>query len=658
MPAMIETKPRERLLRAMAEAWRPRERLATPDWCAKNVRLPADFGTPGRYDLDDFPFWREPLAACDDPDVYSITFMTGTQVGKTETIKAALAAQSDVDPAPMMLIGPDKDYISEQKDKIYAAAEINPVLHSRLPPVSRRNLRWVDFGRCYCYLAWTGNTQRVSGKAVKFIVCSEVDRYKQPIREGAITKLIKERVKSFIRYKIIYESTPQDENSNIGACYNASDRRKYHVPCPHCGHYQELRFFPHKDGPYEGKGGVSGLKDENGDWISIDQVTKTAFYLCENGCRIESADKPAMVSRGVWCPEGQRVNVDGQLEGTPAQSGAHRGYQFGSICARTISFGRIAAEYLDSRESSAKLQNFFNNWLGLPFSKRAKVPKWSQLGRRLAGGHPRGKVPAAAAFALAGVDVQSDRCYYIVRAYGEGKTSWQIESGVCVQLMGGDGTLIYNSDLDQLIPLLINRKFPLVQPNAVGVSQMPVLLVGVDTGFEPSRVHEWARKFTGERVRCVSGNSQMHEPFYRMSLVEKNARTGKPYPGGMKQWQINVNTYKADIQNRWQQPTNEAGAWFVHDKAVETAETYLRQVTNEGKLPKTNKETGRTEYVWQVIDEQLGNHYWDCEVYANALADMVTGGVWENVLQRAAPAPAARSAVINPGSGRPDGRAW
>lgn len=645
----------------IADAWRPRPRLGCADWCAKYVRLPVEFGIPGRFDLEDFPFWREPLDASVDPEVFGIVLMCATQTGKSEEVKAMMAAWSDLDPSPTMLVGPDKDYVSELRDKIYRTAQLNPVLADRIPSPRRWNLRWIDWGTAYTYLAWTGNTQRVSGKACRRVVCSEVDRFKQPVREGAIAKLIAERVKSFVRYLIVKEGTPTDELSKINAEFLDSDQRHFCVPCPHCGHYQELRFFPHRSGPYVGRGGVGGLKSEDGTWLTPEGVVRGAYYVCEQGCRIESADKPGMVRNGVWCPKGCQVDADGQIVGTPHRSGRVRGYQLGSIYARSITFGRIAAAYLEARAAGdLGLRNFFNNWLGLPYRVRAKVPQWRVLGDRLRGGHPRGTVPAAALFLTCGVDVQQDHCRWSVRGWGEGSSSWLVDWGMYQQRNGGDGLGIANSDLDQVTIEVLSKAWPLVSANATGQKVLHIRLLGADVGFEPHRVWDWVRKHPGDRVRAIAGDPHEASPFFRMNVVERSARDGKAYPGGMQRWGINTNTYKLNLQERWQRELGTPGTWLLTSTPLEGAQTYLQQLTNEGRLAVLNEKTGRVDMRWQVIDPGLGNHFWDIEVYNLALADMVTGGQWDNLTAEAiaaAKTTAGRDRIY-PGEGRPDGRPW
>lgn len=632
--------PRRRLQQMIAEAWRPRPRLSTPEWVSANVRLPGEFGTPGRYDLDDYPYFREILASADDVDVEVIALMFATQVGKTTMVQALMQALSDLEPAPMMFVGPDKDFVHEIRDKIYAACRLNPTLRRRIPPAHKWNLRWLDFGKCYCYLAWVRNTQRVSGKAVKNVFCSEVDRYDQPAGEGAIYKLISERVKSFTRFRIIYESTPTDETSAIADIYESTDKRTYHVPCPHCGHYQELRFFPHKGGPQKGLGGVAGLQDERGEWLNPDQALTNAYYLCEKGCRIESEEKQGMVSRGVWCPDGCVVTKKGKLLGQPKRSGRRRGYQLGSIYSKVISFGRIAAEYLDARENESSLRNFVNNWLGIRYTIRSKTPKWRTLGRRLEAGYRRGTAPPSALFLTCGSDVQGDRVYWVVRGWGEGCTSWLVDRGCCPQRIDANGSVVPESDLAQLDPLLAMR-FPLSSPNPLGATSLPIRLLGADVNFEGHRVWEWVRKHPGDRVRAVAGDQSMKADFYQMTVVEKSVRDGKPYPGGLERWGIATAFYKSDIQKRWQYPVGDQGVWLLPHGVLDDSETYLRQITNETSYSARNRD-GHPVTGWRVIDHRVGNHYWDCEVYARALADMVVGGVWEDLVKRMTPAAAGR----------------
>jgi hypothetical protein len=82
-------------------------------------------------------------------------------------------------------------------------------------------------------------------------------------------------------------------------------------------------------------------------------------------------------------------------------------------------------------------------------------------------------------------------------------------------------------------------------------------------------------------------------------------------------------------------PVDSPAAWLLTAAETQLCEQYLRELVNEAPVMTRNK-YGRMAPVWQVVDENLGNHYFDCEVYAAALADMVVGGDWRNLANLAA----------------------
>lgn len=647
-------------------AWRPQPWLSTPDWCHEHVRLPAETSSsPGRYDLRRFPFWRGVLEACDDPAVETITIQASTQLGKTTLMQAVLASRPSISPAPAILAAPDRDACRELRDKFYRMAEATPIVAHRLPPEWRRNDQWIDFGNMLCHLAWSGSRQRLSGKSCKYVFCTEIDRWRQSPKEGATQRLISERVKGFHRFLIIYESTPTDEGSSIADLYDASDQRHYLVPCPRCGFFQELRFFLHKEGPHAGCGGVGGLQDETGKWVTPDEARQNAYYICEKGCRIESHEKLGMITRGVWVAKGQSIDAKGRIVGKPEQSQRNAGFQISSLYAETCDFGRIAATYLESREDQSSLQSFWNNWLALRWTTKTKSPKWQRIGRRLSTWHKRGVVPAAAFFLTAGIDTQDACAYWVVRAWGEGSTSWLVDWGKVSMRLNSDGKPIPASDLDQLDDLVLDRVFPLAQANPAGATQLRVRLANIDyQGHRTWEVSQWARERAlqgPERLRVIAGDTRVSPgEFYRLTIVEKHAGTGMKYPGGLKRWAIDVDTYKDDVQSRFEAALDAPGAWMLPEKILEDGGDYLRQICNEGKRSTKNR-SGKEVTAWVVIDERTGNHYWDCEIYARAAADMVTGQDWIDLARRAGPPKPAkkrpRSAAASPaGQASPYGR--
>jgi len=577
---------------------------------------------------------REPLLAFDDPEVEVIVLVWATQTAKTTLLILALASQAALAPAPCMFVAPDKDALVELRDKFYSFGEECQTLAAELPAQHHRNNRWIDAGRLRCHLAYPMNTQRLSGKACQIVLATEVDRYRSRREQGSPEKLAAERVKAFFQYKIAYESSPTDETSRIWKLYESSDRRRFQVPCPVCNHFQELRLFPHRDGQFAGAGGIVGLKDSGGNWRTPEQARAEAFYCCEQGCKITDDKKPLMVPDGIWVPKGQSID-GGKLTGEPERGPRIWGGQLSSLYAEPITFGRFAAEYLESRDDPEKLQSYWQNWMALPYKRKLDAPKWREVGRRLKGAHRRGTVPAGALFLTAGVDVGADYTRWIVRAWTEGSTSWLVDWGTTHARVGEDGSISRTSHLDQLDDELVNRDWPIAAgPNALGDTRLRIRLTGIDCQYETRLVHAWARKHKG-RVFTVAGVEDLKSgEFYRVKTIERDVRSKKPYPGGLERWEVNRALYNADVQGRWKQPLDEPGSWWLTDASLDEAETYLRELVNEAPVRQKHKR-GRSITVWEKIEQSVGNHTWDAEIYARALADMITGGDWENLAERA-----------------------
>lgn len=625
------------LLRAeIAAAWAPRERISLSAWCARELRLPAETGpSAGPLDFAAYPFAPGIIDAADDPDVEQIVIVGGTQWGKTTILLSMLASLAVLRPAPAILVAPDKIELRKIRNRFYAMALETPALAPRIPPRHRWNLSEIDFGSSLCHLAYTGNPQRVSGLSCRVVLLTETDRSHHAMREGALHKLVQERVKAWHNFLIVFEGTPTDDDSVIAAKFEASNQQRFLVPCPRCGHFQPLRFFPHKEGPYAGCGGVLGLKNGDGDWLTPDQARGAAYYVCEKGCRIEQHEKPGMVSRGVWCPKGCDVQPDGTLSGEPLRSRRICGFgDLNSLYAPAITVGRMAAEYLSSRDKPEEYRSFHNNWLGLKYTPQVKTPKSLDLHRRLAGGHPRRGVPPGAIFLTAGADVHDDDTHWVVRAWGEGCTSWLVDWGICPVLTDDRGNPILGSQLAPLEGLLLSRTWPLISANPLGQMELPIVKLGIDCGWVPLAVHDWARHFDGDRVLTVAGDTHpvAGQP-WTFSIVERNLRTGKAYPGGLKRWALNTDYYKQDLHDRWAAPLGEPGAWFLTAATYDEAKPYLDELVNEGAVISHNK-AGFPVRKWIILRKGMGNHYLDCEGIARALADMVVGGVWESLVAR------------------------
>ena len=617
-----------RIRETAAEAWQPREFPATPEWCEQNVVLPPDTeATPGPFDLDRRPYWREPLAMLDDPVVETITIKKATQLGGTVSLLAAALSRSVIAPAPGMVVTPDRDSSHEMRDRLYGIALETPATRGQVPPERLWNQRHVDLGTMRIYLAYSGSRQRMRGRPCKYVWMTEVDVYKRDKKAGAAIRAGRERVKAFYRSLILFESSPTDDDSEIAGLYDLSDQRKWNVKCPHCGRYQPLRFFCYAVGDHAGRGGIGSLKDAAGNWRDPEKARRDAHYVCLSGCRIDQQDKEAMMTSGVWVPKGRAVDQNGRLVGRPARSKRNVGYELSSIVSDQVSFADMAAAYFEHRETG-ELPAFWNNWLGLKYTTRRPLPTWKELGRRLAYTHHRGTVPKDVWFLTGGADVQEDRVYFAVRGWGDRRTSWQIDWGVLDRHPEQEAEGLC-SDLAQLNAVLSRRYEVIDGRNPLGKTRLRVRLLGVDANYRTADVHDWVRSHgKTDRLRTVRGDHKIdpRKEKFRRTLVERNVRTGQAYEGGMELWGIFVSSYKAWLIDRFSFGRGKPGSWHLCADVIDQGADYLRQLVNEPKSVDVGPD-GRTRFVFKPRSKTIGVDYWDCEVYAAALADMVVGSM-------------------------------
>ena len=256
------------------------------------------------------------------------------------------------------------------------------------------------------------------------------------------------------------------------------------------------------------------------------------------------------------------------------------------------------------------------------------------MAKRLAYAHSRGEVPAEADFLTAAADVQGGedkRVYYVVRGWGDQCTSWLVDWGVLRPTVRADGSEAIGSDIAQLRRAVLERTYSVVGgTNAIGRRSLMVRVLGIDCNYRMTDVHGFVKEHrdTG-RVRALRGDHRVTpSQRYRMTRVERNARTGEPYEGGLELWGVYVNIYREDVIGRFTAPADEPGAWFLPTDILPAGKDYLQQVTN--KVRTETFRGGQKRVEWVERNKNLGDHYCDCEILARCLADMVVGDLgWD-----------------------------
>lgn len=587
-------------------ALRPPPMLSLSEWADRHYYLSAESAAePGRWRT--LPYQRGILDAITDPAVERVTMMKSARVGYTKMVGAAIGYYMHRDPCSILVVQPTvEDAQGYSKEEIAPMLRDCEVLAAIVKEPTTRVAESTILQKTFPggVLSMVGANsgrgfRRVSRRVVIF---DEVDGYPPSAgAEGDQIKLGIRRTEFFWNRKIIAGSTPLVAGaSRIEEMFESGDRRRYHVPCPHCGHLDILVF-------HEG---------ERGHFMAWPEgEPEAAHFVCKaNGCVIEDHEKRGMLERGEW-------RADGEFAG-------HASFHIWAAYSLSpnATWGQLAAEFVEAKhQGPEKLKTFVNTVLGETWHDRGEAPDWERLYLRREP-YPIGTVPAGVRFLTAGVDVQKDRFVFEVVGWGETKESWSIEAG---ELHGDTSNEATWSQLDALL----SRTFPAAE------GAMSITTLGIDSGYNTQQVYNWARRHPMSRVIACKGVATARTLIGTASPVDVTAR-GKRYQRGYRVWPVGVSIAKAELYGWLRLPRPGEGEpippGYCH--FPEHAEEFFKQLTAE-HLVTTRKRTGFTEHKWNVLPGRQ-NHQLDARVYARAAAS--TQGLDRYV---ASPAPAAPSAA-------------
>jgi phage terminase large subunit GpA-like protein len=589
------------LIRAWSRGIRPDPNLTVSEWADRHRWLSSRASAePGRYRTARTPYMREIMDALSPGSPHQrVVFMKAAQVGATEAGNCFIGFVMHHAPGPMLAVQPTVELAKRNsRQRIDPLIEESPELRERIKPARSRDAGNTMLSKEFAggILIMTGANSAVGLRSTpaRYIFLDEVDAYPASAdEEGDPVSLAEARSLTFAhRRKVFLVSTPTIRGlSRIEREFEASDQRRYHVPCPHCDHVQWLKF--------------EKLRWDKGQ-------PENAEYHCE-GCDTPIAEhhKTAMLEAGEW-----RATAEPEDPGTV-------GYHLSALYSPVgwLGWARIARAHEAARGSDEAMRAFRNTVLGETWMETGEAPDWQRLAERREA-WASGTVPAGGLFLTAGADVQKDRIEVDVWAWGRGLESWLVDH---IIIEGGPG----DPDCWQTLTDLLGRTWA----HASG-QHLTIARFAIDSGFETSAVYGWARQVGFAQVAPVKGL----EGFNRASPVTGPTYVdatvgGKRLRRGARLWSVATSTFKAETYRflRQERPTVEdieAGASFpagtVHLPSWADAE-WLKQLTAE-QLVTVKSRRGFTKLEWQKLRER--NEALDCRVYARAAAWIAGADRW------------------------------
>lgn len=560
---------------------KPRDLLTVSQWADRNRWLESGTNLPGRWNTATVPYLREIMDSLSEHSpVRMVTFIKSSGVGGTEGMYNWLGyIMHHLQNKDLLVVVPTLELRDRSfNPRLNKMLDETPALADLISKASRNKTNRGDLmeygARARIIKAGANSPDSLRSDHLPYVICDEVDAFPWDVGgEGDPMTLIENRQRTFSRAKSYFVSTPtNDQASRIEVLYKRSDMRQYHVPCPHCGELQTLKFGG-KDKPF-------GLKwrlkpQEDNEPPEIAQV----WYVCEHcAATIDEGYKTEMLKNGRWIAQKPSIKH-------------HRGYHINALYAPTglgLGWRAIIEKWLSAQNDTSELKAFINTYLGEVFKEQGDEIEIAPLMMRR-------EVYEKIMWLIitAGVDVQKDRIEISFVGWGVGEEAWLIDH------------IIIPGDTAK----------PEVWDELHAVLQMhPIKIACIDSGYNTSMVYEFCK--THSYAVAIKGfpgaRPLIEDEKKRKQRLRVKRKKGVPVEP------LGVDQGKGIIYSRLK--LTEAGAGFIHfpqDSAFD--DEYFAQLTAEKLVPRIKGM--RTFYEW--VQTRPRNEALDCFNYALAALKML-----------------------------------
>jgi phage terminase large subunit GpA-like protein len=511
------------------------------------------------------------MDAAIDPTVKRVVFVGASQLGKTELLLSIIGYRMDVDPAPVLFVSASQRLAeSVSTSRVMPMIRSTPALFDKLDK-SRSKLKITEkfLGGQRLGFGWAGSAIELSSHPAHTVLIDEVDRMERDVEgEGDPVSLAEARTATYIDGKVIVCSTPTIEGASpIWDLYSGGTQARWTWPCPDC-----LTFFAPE---------LSLLQwDEKS---TPQQAKRSARLVCPHcGSLIPDRARASMNGAG-------KYEITGDAESDTAS------FWVSGLCSPWRSWGECARAWVEAARSRepGRVQAIKNTVLGELYRLSGEAPEASKV-QALRGMYRSDELPAGARVITCGVDVQKDRLYFAVRAWGAASTSWLIRYG---ELWGDTD----QQSVWEALASLLEAKW--------GDLQIRSMLV--DSGFRPDRAYAFARRFPG-RVLPSKGHDEQARPVI-VTRIDLDVRRN-PSKRGTALAHVDANYFKSYVHGKVTWPLDQPGAWHL---PADTGDDFCDSIVAESRIVKVNG-----KIIW-VRDGQNRNDYLDCEALNAAAAHLL-----------------------------------
>lgn len=601
--------------RAFCEQLTPPPVLTVSEWSDRYRILSGKYADePGPWRTDRTPYLREimdRLSVHDPTEI--IVFRKGAQIGATEAGNNWLGYIIDHAPGPVLFIQPTEPQAKRlSKQRIGPMIQDCPRLRDRIVDARKRDsgntTLMKEFAGGALFITGANSASPLRGTPVRNLYADEVDAWPADVDgQGDPLELARTRTNAFRRRRKIYiSSTPTEtETSRVLDWYDRGDRRRYYVPCPHCGAEQLITWSSVR---------WDKTETEAGDAV---HHPETAHMICSScGERIEEHHKATMLPAGAWRPT--KRPRDRRV----------KSYYLSALYSPLgmYSWSDAVADFLEAwrefkRGDPRKLIAWSNSVLGDGWDEPAdKVEPDPLFARREKYPAP---VPAGVVLLTCGVDVQKDRLELEVIGWAPDYEHW----GIDYKVLWGDTN---RPEVWEQLDLALAQTYLHESGAKLGLAGTIV-----DARYRMHQVVEFCRTRTGRRIWPGQGKDGEGRPLVSSPSAKRTGRNRRP----VRMFTLGVDAIKSLVYSRLR--ITSPGPNYAHFPiSADYDDEYFSQLTAEHVV--TRRRRGRPVRVWVA---KRRNEALDCRAYGTAavviLGDTALAAASKRLARRQTPKAAA-----------------
>ncbi len=567
------------------------------EWADENFYLSSESSyQEGRWET--LPFQVAILNAMGNDEIRTVNVIKSARVGYSKMLLAASAYQIEHKRRNILLLLPTEGAAAGfMKAHVETMIRDVPVIRGLAPWYGSKHRdntldtkRFSHSKQLWCLGGAAAKNYRE--KSVDTIIYDELSAFEPDIeKEGSPTFLGDKRIEGSTFPKSIRGSTPKVRGDcQIEAAASESPHLlRMHVPCPHCGHLQSIK--------WGGKDCAFGIK-----WAP--EKPQDAWCLCEHSaCVIQQHEMQAQHANGRWICERTGIwTQDGidyfDAENQPMPTPESLTFHVWTAYSPFTTWGRIVLDFYKAKGDISKLKTFTNTTLGETWEEeRGERLDWENLYARR---EVWESLPQRVVVITGFIDTQDDRYEGRVWAWAEGEESWLV-----------DRWILYGDPASQELKRKVGLKLHQMYARDDG-QQMRVALWGWDSGGHyTDEVYAESRRHGLHWVIPTKGHSLYGKPIADFPRTKNKA--------GVYLTMIGTDNAKELIYSRLriQPQPNQATPGAVHlpvnDQVCDEAE--IKQITSETKVLRLEK--GKRQHRWEARGRR--NEGLDCFVGALAM---------------------------------------